>query len=307
MSMQEKEDILVADDLEDQTGETAPEPENSIGNIIERHLKRRSLLKGAAAAAPLFVIGGSGEQADAREADSFGRNRVDGLGFTPIEGDTTDSITVPDGYKADVVLRWGDPVEAGAPEFDFDGHTPEAQAGQAGYNCDFLATFPLPFRSELLWVNHEYTNPELMFAGYDRDNPTKDQVDIELHSHGASIVELNKVFAGDGIRYVYNRNSRFNRRITWTTEMEATGPAAGHPMMQTSEDATGTKIYGTFNNCGGGITPWGTVLTAEENFNQYFGRVNDLPESDERRERHLNFGIPGRREPPEVGTLLRAV
>src|SRR3712207_7130854 len=47
------------------------------------------------------------------------------------------------GYGSAVVMRWGDPVEEGAPEFDVDAQTAEAQAKQFGYNCDFIGFLPL--------------------------------------------------------------------------------------------------------------------------------------------------------------------
>ena len=70
------------------------------------------------------------------------------------------------GYESAVVVRWGDPVLPDAPAFDFDNQTAEAQTKQFGYNCDFVTFFPMGRDRGLLWVNHEYTDENLMFRGY---------------------------------------------------------------------------------------------------------------------------------------------
>ena len=86
-------------------------------------------------------------------------------------------------------------------------------------------------------------------------------------------------------------DSAYNRRITATTPMEVTGPAAGIELLKTSDDDTGTLVLGTLNNCAGGYTPWNTVLTGEENFQQYFANVAQLAEDDPIRLVHERYGL----------------
>jgi len=106
---------------------------------------------------------------------------------------------------------------------------------------------------------------------------TAELVNIEIMAHGGSIIEIRKA---DG-RWEVVKDSPFNRRITAETEMELTGPAAGHALLKTSADGTGTRVLGMLNNCAGGVTPWGTWLSGEENFHGYFAVAvpeEDLPE-----------------------------
>jgi secreted PhoX family phosphatase len=253
------------------------------------------VIKGAAASVPLVVLGaGSGlgsELLDAEPAEAAG------LTFVPISAGTEDKVAVPSGYEAQVVLQWGDTLYEGINSMGSDrgalNQTADLQNLRFGYNNDFIGYFPLPMGSKtsnsgILTVNHEYTNPELMFPGYEAAKTRKDIVDVELAAHGMSIVEVSQ---DDDKQWSYIVGSRYTRRITGETSIDITGPAAGHALLKTSADTTGTKVRGMLNNCGGGKTPWGTVLTAEENFNQYFGNLNGLPSSDPRRAQHQRLGL----------------
>jgi secreted PhoX family phosphatase len=274
------------------------------GEVVARRAGRRDAIKaglvlGAAASGAASGATASGAAtAAAAPADQA----APPLPFQSIPLDSTDGITLAPGYVYDRVLSWGDPLFAGVPAFSLDEQSPGLQALQAGYNCDFLAFFPLPpgsnsAREGLLWVNHEYTDEVMMFRSYrpsgqdDRPTPpTRDQVDIALAAHGASVVHVRTTASG---RWEYVLDSRYNRRITGMTPMRISGPAAGDPYMMTSADTNGTAVMGMLNNCGGGWTPWGTVLSAEENFNQYFANRNGLGGTHPQQASLARYGIPG--------------
>ena len=188
---------------------------------------------------------------------------------------TVDDVTVPTGYRWDPILRWGDPILAGAPDFDPAAQSPEAQAGQFGYNNDYLDIIETNRAGTraLLVCNHEYTNEDLMFPpGTDPETVIR----TAWAAHGLSVVELTRRKRGDVWTYV--PGARLNRRITLDTPFAVDGPAAGSDLLKTAEDPTGRTVRGTMNNCSGGTTPWGTVLSGEENFNQYFRATGTAPE-----------------------------
>ncbi|MFH5821051.1 PhoX family protein [Georgenia sp. AZ-5] len=247
------------------------------GDVVARVVSRRSVLQagvvvalagmGATGAAPTAGAHGAGGGGDGAGAP--------GLRFTPVPPNTADAVTVPPGYLHEVVLRWGDPLFEGVPEFDPLDQSAEKQERQFGYNCDYLGLLPLRGRGSFLLVaNHEYTNEELMFPGYNPDAPTREQVQIAWAAHSLSVVALTGERRGrrsGGLDAVVGHP--LNRRFTVRSEFRMSGPVAGAPLVSTHADPDGTTVLGTLNNCAGGLTPWGTWLTGEENFNQYFANA----------------------------------
>jgi len=206
------------------------------------------------------------------------------LTFTEVGQGIDEMHHVPPGHTAQVLLRWGDPLSTDAPAFTPSAQSAAAQKKQFGTDCDFIGFLPLPLGSNasdhgLLCVNNEFVQSELALPGvtqkYDEAR-SKDFAEIEMAAHGHSIVEVKRV---DGT-WSMVRDSRYNRRITaLDTVMTLSGPAAGHKRLMTRDDPTGRAVIGTLANCAGGITPWGTVLIAEENINHYFGgRLNGSAE-----------------------------
>ena len=274
-----------------------PTANSTIGDVIAARFGRREFLRGglgvgaiAATIGPLAILAAQRARADMPPP----------FRFQEIEAGVDTDHHIAQGYDADVLIRWGDPVMRGALPFDPHKQSAASQKLQFGYNNDYLGYLPMPgaafpSRHGLLVVNHEYTNEELMFPALGRQDRkdvafagmTKELVDIEMAAHGGSVLEVVRERA----KWRVVRGSRFSRRIHADTPMEITGPAAGHPRMKTNADPSGRKVLGMVNNCAGGVTPWGTWLTCEENFHGYFwGKLTDRhPEM----RNYRRYGAPG--------------
>lgn len=240
---------------------SASEP---FAQVLDRFLSRRGFLKLGAAA-----LAGVAAPSATLHADT----RASFEPLQPVPASTPKAgLTVAAGHRPQVLLRWGDRLSDAAPPFDPLRQTAAAQSQQFGYNCDFVGFFPIPNQPDrgLLVVNHEYVNRELMHPGFDPRQPTREQVEIEKQAVGLSVVEIVRGLDGTWEVVV---NSPRNRRITATTPMAITGPAAGHSWLA-------GEALGTMNNCAAGKTPWGTVLSGEENFQDPFANAGKI--ADER-------------------------
>ncbi len=257
------------------------------GDVVQRAASRRSVLKaGGLGVAFMGLAGNAGVQAAAAAPGGSAASSVGGIagatppvtpkapfgfkaiGFVPA---STDAVVVPEGFEWKPIIAWGDPLFHDAPRFDVHKQTAAAQERQFGYNNDYVAL--LPHKGDqncaVLVTNHEYVNPELMFADFtDVDTMSPEQLRITMAAHGMAVVELLRKDVHSPWTYI--RGAKLNRRITATTPFEVVGPAAGHELLRTSADPSGRRVLGTINNCAGGNTPWGTVLSGEENFHGYF-------------------------------------
>lgn len=264
----------------------------SLADVMLIRFGRRDLLLGALAGAVGASLSRSALAGETAAGTVFS--------FGEIEAAVSASHAVSPGYDVQVLLRWGDPLFPGMTPFDPLAQSAEDQARRFGYNNDFVGYLPIggSSRHGLLVVNHEYTNEELMFPALpeqasagDLAEATRRIAAIEMAAHGGSVVEMRRGAAG----WEPVPESRYTRRITAETPMELTGPAAGSPRLATGEDGTGRRVRGMINNCSGGITPWGTWLSGEENFPYYFdGRLPpDHPEAAAHRRYGLGRAIFG--------------
>jgi uncharacterized protein len=215
---------------------------------------RRQFIRGIAAAgastaAAAAMPGSVAHLFGERAYGSVGRNRFSR--FSAIAASSADVLEVAPGFRADVLISWGDIFRDG-----------DRRALRYGFNNDFLAYFPLRgSREGLLFVNHEYPDP-FYLHGYKPDGSPKNaaQVQEEQDSVGNSIVHITR--SGKGFWKVVSP-SRYNRRVYGDRpDLVFTGPLAGAP-------GIGTAAHGSLGNCSGGMTPWGTAISCEENFDDY--------------------------------------
>jgi secreted PhoX family phosphatase len=253
--------------------------------LSQRVTRRRVLATGAT----LALAGGTLLQA------CTSLRPAGGLGFKAIEGSKADAVVLPPGYRYDVIARWGESLWSSVPDLDaarladgvlLEPGAAERQQRQFGTNCDAIHYFPLDTRGDrgILCVNNEYTQDDLMYPGHpgiagalrggsrEYASAHSQAVAVSKAAQGVSVVEIARVRG----RWQMVKDSRFNRRITAETPMDLGGPARGAALLRTQADPDGVRAFGTFANCAGGETPWGTYLTAEENIQDYFGNLEQL-------------------------------
>ncbi|GAB3246953.1 PhoX family protein [Arthrobacter pigmenti] len=245
-------------------------------DIASAAYSRRNILGLGAAGAVGLMVGSAALDATSAQAAAgrpgtpagSAKGRLPFIPIAPVDA-KVDAFTTPAGYDWETILRWGDPLFNDAPVFDATRQTAETQARQFGYNNDYLEILRTPnSKKGLLVCNHEYVNQNIMF---DPANAPAEAVELRAVTRaavGMSVVELERDHKGNPWRYI--KGARLNRRITMDSEFGFTGPAAGSDLLKTVEDPQGMTVRGTLGNCAGGTTPWGTILSGEENFNGYF-------------------------------------
>lgn len=261
-------------------GNNNPSSNPHFHDVVERAVSRRNLLKSGLGLSAAMFLGGSLTACGDDNKDEEPNTELPAarLGFTAVPANSGSMITVPEGYDYHVLAPWGGALFFNSPVWKGDAsESGEEQALQIGENHDGMHFFPMNGSSNsegILVINHEYVNYEYLFkpeAGMAYpDKWTLDKVLKAQNAHGITVAHVKKV---SGVWEIVV-GSRFNRRITGNSRTEITGPAAGNDLMKTSTDTTGLTAYGTLNNCGNGVTLWGTYLTCEENFNGYLGSLN---------------------------------
>ncbi|HEY9836764.1 MAG TPA: alkaline phosphatase PhoX, partial [Vampirovibrionales bacterium] len=204
-----------------------------------------------------------------------------------------DDLVLPEGFTYDAIAQWGDPVGDSRFGYNNDYLSFIETAPNEGYlviNFEYVSagiwmqTYPLVIRKPLpleavksgISTASKGEKPTTInaFALAD-NNPLKAQIqqicEEALIDQGLGVISLRQTPEGQWER----TNSPADRRISGISGLKdgrylkVTGPGVKifqKQQVQGYGDGLGDRIIGTFGNCAGGTTPWGTVLSAEENF-----------------------------------------
>jgi hypothetical protein len=294
--------------------------------MAARPLSRRQALQGGMSATAGVLLGGmglpvvaaDGAAQDAGSAllnDEARRKWPLRLGFKTVDKNRLDRVTVPAGYRVDVLHSLGDPLQWGDAAWQDNGsESAESYERRIGDGHDGMRYFGLGengrYRAErsdrgLLCVNHEYVvGPYALHPNgrtiVDNVRTVPAEVDKEILAHGVSVVEVRRERHDKDPSMKMVRGSRFNRRITSATEMAFAGPVRGSALVATKFSPDGTRTLGTNNNCANGYTPWGTYLTCEENYLNVISRAagDDVRRSAKEVIALNRYGLPENRRSP---------
>ena len=268
----------------------------SIHDVIDKvSSSRRMFIKGAASAPVLAMVGGvtlSGLVGTVHAACVDGTAVPIGFDNLPAAlAPVPDAVRVAAGHTTKLLVAWGDPIMPGGLPFSGTAsETAAQQSKQFGAHIDGMHYFGFVSRGVessqrgLLVTNHEYTHEAVLHAD-GQANFSVAKARKSQAAHGLAVVEVQNASGNWGVV----SSSAYGRRLTGNSPMRLSGPAAGHALMKSKKydiTATGSnevgsnngfESFGTLNNCGHGVTPWGTYLSGEENWNGYFGSNGSMP------------------------------
>ncbi len=165
--------------------------------------------------------------------------------FNPLAPSSEDALKLVPGLSYEILIKYDTPINNAGEKF--------------GFNNDYIAYIGTK-NDGIIMVNHEYNNP-LFVSGFDRQGKlkkTKTQFDKERASLGVSLLKITK----EKSKWSIDLKSKYNKRIHGGSKI---------PIIADREIVKNNIATGTMANCAGGITPWGTFLTCEENYNHYYG------------------------------------
>lgn len=265
---------------------------------------RRAVLRGGVGLTTLLGLGFEAKLAIAANGTSGAQGTppdraasISGLGFEAVEKGLADRVSLPPGYRYQILHATGDTLDAQVPAYGNQGLESDDWSRRIGDHHDGIELFFVDAQGKyserdtgraLLCVNHEssadahFLHPRgqssngavgrkfTQFGDWDLGARPAEEVLKEIHLHGVSVVEVVRT----GHTWRYRVDSPYNRRITPNTPMRVSAPAAClegvRAHFSTRFDPSGARARGTLNNCGSGKTPWGTYLTCEENWAFYF-------------------------------------
>jgi uncharacterized protein len=284
--------------------------------VLAARLHRRHIIKGGVGALAIAgfgptVLAGCGGSDD----EPLVRQAAKALGFNGINKSLADSVQLPPGYTATVLFATGDSIDPAVPAYVGDG-SESNYARRAGDHHDGLVYFGLNAAGTarddngneraLLAINHENITGTAQFL-----HPTgetnltgtaarpESEVIKEIEAHGVSVIEIQKANG----KFALKTASALNRRITARTEMTISGPVRGSDYVKTKFSPNGLISRGTLNNCGSGLTPWGTYMTAEENWAGYF--IRDAGDDTKRPQRENTQLLRNGMRPASAGFAHR--
>jgi uncharacterized protein len=270
-------------------------------DVLKEALKnpsRRNILRGGLGLASMMALpmlpgcgGGTPSLPDLPPSDL--------LKFTAVTKSILDQVTVPAGYSVKVLHATGDRLTSSVSAYSNQGSETDDWSMRVGDHHDGMDIFYIGSNGRysatatnraVLAVNHESsadshllhpkgqtsggTNGKKFTQFGDWDVKARPGLEVlkEINLHGISVAEISLDSSGKPTGYILD--SALNRRITPQTVADVQGPAAHlsaiRAMFVTRFDTTGATSRGTLNNCGHGITPWGTYLGCEENWAVYF-------------------------------------